>query len=272
MMIIMTRSCRIFHKISSSVSSLQTNLNTSSARHHFSSTLNDKETEIERKFECTETNLKLIKQFASGSQKIDMIDVYYDDPNYRLSSHDHWLRKRNNEYELKWPQTKGVKSNIDSYYESKSHQQIIRTIEENIYKNSGSYSMMDMAPWLKNRKLEAFGTFTSYRTRYSLILHSRKVFVDIDDVLYEPLPTDDQISDSQSRQYTIGEIELKDDSSGRNEKLTEAEKVAIMKDVMDTLQIKPKAVRGKVLEFLKRFRPQHYEILKSSGHLSSKGL
>lgn len=225
-------------------------------------------TEIERKFECNETNLSLIKEFAFDMKKIKMVDMYYDDPDYSLSRMDYWLRKRNDDFELKWPQTKGSNSEIDSYYESTDHHKIMTTIEGRVYKNSSITDTNSITQWLSSRKLEIFGRFITHRTRYCLQFDKYNVFVDIDDVLYEPNRDDD--TNSQSKQYTIGEIELHDD--GLNDQLKETEKADIMTGIMAKLRITPKPVRGKVLEFLKRFRPNHYNSLKTSGQLSSKGL
>ena len=46
----------------------------------------------------------------------------------------------------------------------------------------------------------------------------------------------------------------------------------IMSHIFQVIGIHPAPVRGKVLEYLARFRPQHYEALHQSGQLASKGL
>ena len=60
--------------------------------------------EVERKFVLgRDSDSKLQGQGAKLLNKCSFTDVYYDTSDYRLTTNDHWLRKRNNQWQLKCP-------------------------------------------------------------------------------------------------------------------------------------------------------------------------
>lgn len=123
-----------------------------------------------------------------------------------------------------------------------------------------------------------------------------KLFVDIDLVQYV-LPKLRSGEDDSSRVpsiYVIGEIEFNfdDDSPTFTARISQEDRTttstsadrdkdkvrdtdrhaAIMQHVFHEMGIQPAPVRGKVLEYLARYRPDHYEALRRSGQLATKGL
>jgi hypothetical protein len=147
-----------------------------------------------------------------------------------------------------------------------------------------------------------FGTVLTHRTRYNLCIDlpaqlkgsgssTIKLFVDIDSVKYI-LPTQTsaeapatavtmEAARDAPADYQIGEVEFNfgeatdttnsgdaPDAAGADQAGSEA----IMSHVFRVIGIQPAPVRGKVLEFLARYRPQHYEALRRCGQLASKGL
>jgi len=156
--------------------------------------------------------------------------------------------------------------------------------------------------------IQPFGTILTHRVRYNLCMdlpanlwnnrksadRKIKMFVDIDTVKYllPNVPTSSQApstpvhsSHDALRTYQIGEIEFdfsdtptsnhhtsSDDNNTALSDTDQATNAAIMLHVFRVVGIEPAPVRGKVLEYLVRFRPDHFEALRKSGQLASKGL
>ena len=60
--------------------------------------------EVERKFVLErDSDSKLRRQGSKLLNECSFTDVYYDTSDYRLTTNDHWLRKRNNQWQLKCP-------------------------------------------------------------------------------------------------------------------------------------------------------------------------
>lgn len=59
--------------------------------------------EIEKKFALTKSQLKKIEKMAEFVSKKSFTDIYFDDENYSLTKKDWWLRRRDNNLELKIP-------------------------------------------------------------------------------------------------------------------------------------------------------------------------
>jgi CYTH domain len=248
------------------------------------------EDETERKFVLTPLILQNISRLSGQTipQLHSMVDVYFDDSFYSLTTRDMWLRRRNDTYELKWPRSEQNQSNgdqklsgIDFYHESTSWTVITEALSgasvnlENPVLDVNS-SSSDVEYWLKSNGLTSFATIKSSRQRYRLELPAGKklisstsdstpdthvINVDIDDVEYM---INDDVSCSDPRlRYSIGEIELikPAENHGADEALL---------DVFKQLEISTEPVRGKVLEYLSRFRPNHYIALESSGLIAGK--
>lgn len=247
------------------------------------------EDETERKFVLTPLILQNISRLSGQIPQLhSMVDVYFDDSFYSLTTRDMWLRRRNNTYELKWPRSEQNQSNgdqklsgIDFYHESTSWTVITEALSgasvnlKNPVLDVNS-SSSDVEYWLKSNGLTSFATIKSSRQRYRLELPAGKklisstsdstpdthvINVDIDDVEYM---INDDVSCSDPRlRYSIGEIELikPAENHGADEALL---------DVFKQLEISTEPVRGKVLEYLSRFRPNHYIALESSGLIAGK--
>eukprot|EP01032_Pedospumella_encystans_P008516 gene8516-10101_t len=126
-----------------------------------------------------------------------------------------------------------------------------------------------------------------------------KMFVDIDTVNYilpkGPPGCTSSTSERTSEallMYQIGEVEFDFSANSNTATATsnshthtsssedgaelsdtdQASNAAIMQHVFRVMGIEHAPVRGKVLEYLARFRPDHLEALRKSGQLASKGL
>lgn len=272
--------------------------------------------EVERKFQVTEAILKVVRKQANNiSSKKEIIDTYYDiasfsHPPFPLTTRDIWLRKRNLQFELKFPQTElellkvnvaeeGKLRGIDFYSESTSWLVIADTLKlASIPLKSPlpceKASEETIKSWLNENGIRRFATIKTIRERFQFQLpiggigmkwilgqktkfsdwnRSYLINVDIDDVEYcdidysdkEVLPIGDYtlISNILGFTYEIGEIELI--------RATEDMPAEVaLADIFDQLGISIRSVRGKVLEYIYRFRPNHYKALELSGLISKK--
>lgn len=249
------------------------------------------EDETERKFVLSPKILKNVTRLSGQTipQSLSMVDFYFDDALYTLTTRDMWLRKRNTNYELKWPRNGQSQSNdsqilsgIDFYHESTSWTIITETLSGasvNLKnpKLDDNCSPTDVENWLRSNGLRSFASIKSSRKRYRLEIpaaakkctssasdstpDTHVINVDIDDVEY--LTGSDISYHDPRRRYSIGEIELL--KPAENYVADEA-----LLDAFKQLEISTVPVRGKVLEYLARFRPNHYIALEASGLVGGK--
>lgn len=92
--------------------------------------------EVEKKFQPTSEQLYKLLEGAEFLGEIELHDVYYDFPDLRLIKNDIRLRKRNDGYELKIGEGKGVsqeienENEIEKYFATKMPLQ--RFVDENM--------------------------------------------------------------------------------------------------------------------------------------------
>lgn len=271
---------------------------------HFSNNPPKSNLEIEKKFVCTDDIHKTIQSFATNQTVINMVDTYYDTNNYELSCKDMWLRKRNKVFELKWPHNFGTKSEAfstdmvvpfatDFYNESTDILEIASVVQNSCKERTVEPlgSVNGWNSWMSKTGISPFATIQSKRTRFNIAVplhiqaskvggsaHQQHVCVDIDEVIfYEGQPVTPE-AQCMKGLYAIGEVELAPDTEEADHKeerqaaATQEDKLAVMAEVFRVLGISPQPVRGKVLEYLYRYRPRHYQALRDCGQLASKGL
>lgn len=152
--------------------------------------------------------------------------------------------------------------------------------------NSNSKSASRTDAWLAACGLQRFASIHTQRTRYKLHVPLESasstnddafhaINLDIDDVGYDVPPPGGAVSPPHSsaspspapsqHRYQIGEVELHSIAKGYT-----AEQA--MRDAFSYLHIdcNQREVRGKVLEYIARFRPEHYAALEASGLLAAK--
>lgn len=243
---------------------------------NFGSTAMDLTTvEIERKFLCNEQILKNVESFSKGNTFITMADTYLDTLNYDLTKRDMWLRLRNKHIELKWPKfERSSTGGIDYYNETIDEDLIAQIIQSQMSNINEDYKPKSkLWNWLDRVGIRPFGTIHTQRARYAahIPLSNSKMqtsFVDIDSVVFEPAPHQIQAA-YDDYGYAIGEIEL---CHPLGTTVDPAAQEIIMNEIFQVLGIEPGLVRGKVLEYLARFRPRHYQALEECGLISSKGI
>jgi len=192
--------------------------------------------EVEKKFILNNLDKeRLIKNAQFLNERV-FTDIYYDTEIFSLTSNDKWLRSREGRFELKLPLHEGADRLADQYDELEDEQKIREAL--NLPSNG------NLADDLAKAGYSPFCTCKTTRRKYKK----------------EPFIIDLDVVDFQDFTYNIGEIELM-----VNEK---SEIESAIEKIMDfaisqNLTIAP--VRGKIIEYLKRTKPNHYQALVQAG-------
>ena len=192
--------------------------------------------EVEKKFILNEQDKERLTKNAEFLNERVFTDIYYDTEFFSLTSYDKWLRSREGRFELKLPLHEGADRLADQYDELEDEQKIREALNLPL---NGSF-----ADDLTKAGYVPFCICKTTRRKYKKGLF----IIDLD------------IVDFQDFTYNIGEIELmvneKSEIESAVEKIIDFAK-------MQNLTIAP--VRGKVIEYLRRARPSHYQVLVQSG-------
>jgi len=191
--------------------------------------------EVERKFALTEENERALLAGAEFVGTKTFTDVYYDTSLFALTTKDTWLRSRDGRFELKLPLNKNrVGERVaDQYHEIEE--------EEAIRKELGFPVDGMFAEALKAHEYTPIAQITTTRRKYK----KGEFVLDLDDMDYG---------------YKVGEIELM--VSDMAEMEGAAQKIVAFGEAQG-LSLVP--VRGKVLEYIRRYNPPHFEALKAKG-------
>jgi len=218
--------------------------------------------EIERRFRFdADTESKLTAAGASLVSEKSFVDTYVDTEDFRLTGSDHWLRLRDDEWQLKYPSPLQLSKNAAEYVESEDEDAILDIISKLIEmeKNLDSSGGADVS---SNRNgvlssldcLRAFCTLRTARKKYSL----NGVVIDLD---------------SADFGFAIGEMEALVVKTGDVDVDTENHRKALetIDDVASKLGIVFASHRldGKVTTFMKRYKKDHYDFLVQRGVIKS---
>lgn len=188
--------------------------------------------EVEKKFIISEQYKKQLARDAEFLSERVFTDIYYDTENFLLTSQDKWLRSREGVFELKLSLHNRVGRLADQYDELEDEQKIRQVLNLPPNKN--------LADDLIKAGYFPFCTCKTTRRKYKK----------------EPFIIDLDIVDFQDFTYNIGEIELMVRDKSEIEDAIEK----IMNFAKDqNLTVVP--VRGKIIEYLKRAKPNHYQAL-----------
>lgn len=192
--------------------------------------------EVEKKFNFTESDTaRLIKGAEFLGEKV-FTDTYYDTDNFSLTSKDKWLRSRGNKFELKLPIDERRHESADLYNEIDDENEIRRIL--NI--STGEILTKE----LEKNGYKPFSVCKTTRKKYKKGIFN----IDLDYVEYKEF------------NYTLGEIELL-----VNEKPEIDDAIKRIMDFAKENKLTITPVRGKVIEYLKRVKPDHYKVLVKSG-------
>lgn len=200
--------------------------------------------EVEKKFILTaKQKERLLKGAEFVSEEI-FTDIYYDTTEYALTKNDIWLRLRGDNFELKIPAHENANAKVQSYTEIEG--------EENIRQ---IFNLLENKTFLEDMQVFGYGPFcvcTTTRKKYKKYFienqNKEKFSIDLDEVDYADF------------QYVLAEIELMVESKAEMQKATK-KIMAFAKSV----GLRDMYVRGKVLEYLRRKKPEHFQALVEAG-------
>lgn len=192
--------------------------------------------EVEKKFILNEQDKERLTKDAQFLTEHVFTDIYYDTENFSLTSCDQWLRSRDGRFELKLPLHDGADRLADQYNELENEQKIRAALHLSANGN--------FADDLAKAGYAPFCVCKTTRRKYK----KEPFIIDLDAVNFGDFT------------YAIGEIELM--VNDKSEIEGAIEKIMTFAEEQD-LKIAP--VRGKVIEYLKRIKPNHYQALVQAG-------
>lgn len=192
--------------------------------------------EVEKKFILNDEQKKNLLEGAEFLSEKTFIDAYYDNEKFSLGLNDMWLRKRQQEFNLKVPMRESQEEMINKYHEVEGEMAIREIFAIPVV---GAFE----------HDLESFGhkpycKFKTTRRKYQ----KEGFIIDLDQ------------ADFGDWQYELAEIELLVDSK---DKMKESEEKIYEFARHHGLEIKH--IDGKLVEFLKRKMPERYAELKNVG-------
>lgn len=231
----------------------------------------------------------------SCSKQMSIMDVYYDTEDLSLTSNNLWLRKRNDTFELKFPEacldTSGkasatieeVAPYIDCYLESSNWAIIVSVINRftklemilplSVQENSNCIEhpsgilppLFDVEKWLHQNSIASFAVIQTMRKRYALDLNIVatqgnivvRVNVDIDEATFVEHENDG----AEKCKYSLGEVELESEPTFGCNPSVVMDTVLYELEISNTRAINNVRYPGKVEEYLRRYRPFHYEMI-----------
>src|SRR3989344_1891057 len=192
--------------------------------------------EIERKFILADDDKERIIKNAEFLHERTFVDTYYDKSDFVLTSQDKWLRCRNGKFELKAPLRQRTRGFADQYREVENEQEIKKIL--NLPLNSS------LNRSLKKNGYVPFCVCTTTREKY----RNAQFTIDFDTANFECFT------------YTLAEIEV----MVQDEKeIGNAIKQIVNFARKQNLILAP--TRGKIIEYLKNFKPKHYLTLVQAG-------
>lgn len=189
--------------------------------------------EVEKKFYLHAGDEQRLLEGAEKVSVKSMTDTYFDLPDYTLTKKDWWLRCRNDRWELKVALAGRSAAGGTNQYDELEDEQIIR---EAINLGSGQELSAD----LERAGYRPFATIITTRRKY------RKQGFTID-------------LDSMDFGYEICEIEKMVDVQDEADQA-----VKQILTFAKEMGLEEGKTRGKVLEYLFRYAPEHYKALKTA--------
>ncbi|PJA46151.1 hypothetical protein CO174_00730 [Candidatus Uhrbacteria bacterium CG_4_9_14_3_um_filter_50_9] len=190
--------------------------------------------EVEKKYRLDDKQEKILTEGATFLKEVENVDEYFDTDDWSLTTQDHWLRKRNGAFELKKRlHTLGHKLGTTAYDELTDTEEIRAFLH---LPKEGSFEDA-----LSQAGYKRFVTLPKKRRSYE-----RDGFrIDLDECPFD---------------YKIAEIELLIDDPSKREEASERIDAFAASIGLDT-----SPVRGKIIEYLNRYSPNHYQALLDAG-------
>lgn len=197
--------------------------------------------EVEKKFLFDETAKNRLLDGAEFIKEKTFTDIYFDTTDYNLTSQDKWLRTRDGKFELKIALVFGERL-ADQYDELED--------EEEIKKALGFELDQDLGESLVKAGYAPFCTCITTRRKYK----KGEFVIDLDSV------------DLGDFTYELGEIEVM-----VNDKPEVDAAISRILEFAKENGLKIVPVRGKVVEYLRRAKQDHYRALIDAGVFKELG-
>jgi len=188
--------------------------------------------EVEKKFSLGVDQVERIVDVSEYKGEKKFTDTYFDDDNFSLTRRDIWLRERSGKYELKLP-INASGFGFNTYEEEEN--------EDEICKSLGLEQIGILSETLEKAGIKPFCTIKTERR--SFLKDSIRIDVDVTDF-----------------GYSLVEFEILAQSESQ---IKEAEEKIL--HLAKIFGLREGNVRGKVIEYLKRNSPSHYQALIESG-------
>lgn len=191
--------------------------------------------EVEKKFPLHTGDRERLTKGLTPFATVTMVDEYYDDSSFSISTKDVWLRKRNGRFELKVPlHTKNAtERDADQFREIEDDDGIREFLH---IPNEGT-----MDEDVAKAGYMPFGTITTTREKFRV----SDMVIDIDRVDYG---------------YELAEIEVM--VARQSEMHAALDKILAF---AKRIGLEPGPVRGKVFEYIRRTNLRHYRALIDAG-------
>eukprot|EP01118_Nematostelium_gracile_P010225 TRINITY_DN3504_c0_g1_i1.p1 TRINITY_DN3504_c0_g1~~TRINITY_DN3504_c0_g1_i1.p1 ORF type:complete len:246 (-),score=52.59 TRINITY_DN3504_c0_g1_i1:2-688(-) len=218
------------------------NLNKINTREFSSS----KSFEVEIKFHSPlDIKSKLISSGAKFIGEKRFTDIYFDTNDFVLTTKDIWFRKRGDDFECKVGERD--ESGVDRYQEITNPTEIRRFLSAILPTKDSLIVNAELKDYMDAVQLHTIASITTRRERLSF----EEFMIDLDEADFD---------------YRVGEVELMVDDQEQSE---EASKKIVEFCKRFDLKTTP-PIQGKVLEYIDRFRPLHYEQLQKCGLIQRK--
>ena len=197
--------------------------------------------EVEKKFKLNDEEEKRLLKGAEFVSEKTFTDVYYDTVDFTLSKNNIWLRKRDEQFQLKLPVSQKEKMQITQFQEIEG--------EDKIREIFAVATVLDFETDIKAFGYEIFCQLRTTRKKYQ----KEGFEIDLDDAV-SVLPGEEDFV------YKITEIELlvenKEEVSSASKKIEE---------FATKNQLKLEKTWGKIAQYLFQKKPKHFEALVVAG-------
>lgn len=192
--------------------------------------------EIEKKFEGDARHITHATAGLTKTKTVRLEDIYYDNETYALTSKDNWLRNRNGRFELKLCVPLGDRSPEHPYdnYREIDDEAAIRAelkLEDDL----------SLADAIAKAGFAPFGPIITDREEY----HDGIFTLDVDRLPNGKILIEVEVLIEDNGDIGAAERQLATFTKGRG--------------------LTKEAHYGKIFEFLKANRPEHYQVLKAAG-------
>ena len=196
--------------------------------------------EVEKNFDLRSGDKERLIASAELVGKKTFTDIYWDSLDYRLTAKDYWLRQRDGKWELKVPMNSERidKHATDQYRELETEEEIAAEL-----KLTAGSRVEDA---LREQGYAPFATIITHRETYQ----KDGFHLDFDEMDFG---------------FTTFEAEL----MVQNPEEVQSAEARIM-EFAKAYNIAATAGRGKVIEYLLRYKPEHYNALVRSGVVREK--